>query len=101
MKGVMIAAQNAPWKAVDNIEKPVPGKHQILVKSLITGINPMDNLMRTTGLLIPSYPIVLGCDASGSSLRRVLKSQNSGLEMAFWVLRGLGPRGMERFRNFI
>lgn len=21
--------------------------------------------MRTTGLLIPSYPIVLGCDASG------------------------------------
>ncbi|KAG4035724.1 hypothetical protein MFRU_001g04920 [Monilinia fructicola] len=65
MKGVIIAAQNAPWQAVDNIEKPVPGKHQLLVKSLVTGINPMDNLMRTTGLLIPSYPIVLGCDASG------------------------------------
>ncbi|APA05816.1 hypothetical protein SS1G_01812 [Sclerotinia sclerotiorum 1980 UF-70] len=65
MKGVIIASANAPWQVVDDLEKPVPGKHQILVKSLITGINPLDNLMRTTGLLIPSYPMVLGCDASG------------------------------------
>ncbi|KAF7872261.1 hypothetical protein EAF04_003185 [Stromatinia cepivora] len=65
MKGVIITSPNAPWQVVDDLEKPVPGKHQILVKSLVTGINPLDNLMRTTGLLIPSYPIVLGCDASG------------------------------------
>ncbi|CAD6443498.1 1ccab4a0-e852-45a6-85f6-20e115bc98b0 [Sclerotinia trifoliorum] len=65
MKGVIIKSLNASWEVVDNLENPVPGKHQILVKSLVTGINPLDNLMRTTGLLIPSYPIVLGCDASG------------------------------------
>ncbi|KAI9647746.1 hypothetical protein NHQ30_004133 [Ciborinia camelliae] len=65
MKGVVITAPNAPWQPVDDIEIPKPGNHQILVKSLVAGINPMDNLMRTTGLLIPSYPIVLGCDASG------------------------------------
>lgn len=41
MKGVILAGQNAPWQTAENIEKPAPGKNQILVRSLVTGINPL------------------------------------------------------------
>ncbi|TGO32967.1 hypothetical protein BHYA_0276g00120 [Botrytis hyacinthi] len=78
MRGVVIKARNSPWEVSNDLERPVPGKHQVLVKSLVTGINPLDNIMRQTGSLIPSYPIVLGCDASG-------------------VVVELGP-GVEKFR---
>ncbi|KAM0135456.1 hypothetical protein ACHAP3_005040 [Botrytis cinerea] len=78
MRGVVIKDRNSSWEISNDLERPVPGKHQVLVKSLITGINPLDNIMRQTGSLIPSYPIVLGCDASG-------------------VVVELGP-GVEKFR---
>jgi len=41
MKGVIVAQAGGDYKIVDNIEKPKPGPHQILVKSLITAINPV------------------------------------------------------------
>jgi D-arabinose 1-dehydrogenase-like Zn-dependent alcohol dehydrogenase len=41
MKGVIISKVGGPWEIVDNIEKPKLGPHQILVKSIVTGINPV------------------------------------------------------------
>jgi len=65
MKGLLLAKPGAPYELVDNLEKPRPGKNQILVKSLVTGINPVENIMQGTGQLVTAWPIVLGCDASG------------------------------------
>ncbi|ESZ95058.1 choline dehydrogenase [Sclerotinia borealis F-4128] len=55
MKGVIITAPNAPWQAVDDIERPVPGKGQILVKSLVTGINPLYALFPDPILFYPIF----------------------------------------------
>jgi NADPH:quinone reductase-like Zn-dependent oxidoreductase len=64
MKGVVVAKPGGDFELTEAIERPQPGKKEVLVKSLVTGINPMENFMQK-GLLVESWPIVLGCDASG------------------------------------
>ncbi|KFY06771.1 hypothetical protein V492_07747 [Pseudogymnoascus sp. VKM F-4246] len=66
MKGILVDKVGGEYHLVDTLEKPVPGKNQILVKSLVTAINPVEGFMQSTGLLVTSWPIVLGCDASGT-----------------------------------
>jgi hypothetical protein len=41
MKGILLESASSDYALVDNIEKPKPGKNQILVKSLVTGLNPV------------------------------------------------------------
>ncbi|KAL8751843.1 MAG: hypothetical protein Q9184_005932 [Pyrenodesmia sp. 2 TL-2023] len=65
MKGVIIEGVGAPYKVVEDLEVPEPGEGQVLVKSIATAINPVETGMSSTGLLIKSFPIVLGCDSSG------------------------------------
>ncbi|KAL9010442.1 MAG: hypothetical protein Q9173_004624 [Seirophora scorigena] len=65
MKGVIIGAVGSPYKVVDDLDVPEPGEGQVLVKSIATSINPVETYMSSTGLLIKSFPIVLGCDSSG------------------------------------
>jgi len=40
MKGVLLETASSDYAIVDNLEKPTPGKNQILVKSLVAGLNP-------------------------------------------------------------
>ncbi|KAH8879603.1 GroES-like protein [Thozetella sp. PMI_491] len=61
---VTIAGVNAPY-TVGVVPRPVPGPKQILVKSIITGANPVEPFMHHTGLLVLEWPAVLGCEASG------------------------------------
>ncbi|KAL8916466.1 MAG: hypothetical protein Q9208_008498 [Pyrenodesmia sp. 3 TL-2023] len=65
MKGVIIEGVGAPYKVVEDLEVPEPGEGQVLVKSIATAINPVDTYMSSSGLLVKSFPIVLGCDSSG------------------------------------
>ncbi|KAL3423290.1 Zinc-type alcohol dehydrogenase-like protein C2E1P3.01-like protein 4 [Phlyctema vagabunda] len=64
MRGVIVPKAGAPFEVVETLEKPEPKKNEILVKSIVTGLNPMENFMQN-GLLVEGWPIVLGCDASG------------------------------------
>lgn len=41
MKGNLLSNPGGDYALVDNIEKPKPGKNQILVKSLVAGLNPV------------------------------------------------------------
>jgi NADPH:quinone reductase-like Zn-dependent oxidoreductase len=41
MKGVIVSKPGGSFEVTDGIENPKPGKNEILVKSLVTGINPM------------------------------------------------------------
>lgn len=41
MRGVTVASAGAPYEVVDNLSKPSPGKGQVLVKSLFSGVNPV------------------------------------------------------------
>ncbi|KFX86801.1 hypothetical protein V490_08834 [Pseudogymnoascus sp. VKM F-3557] len=66
MKGIQLDKVGGDFHLVDTLEKPIPGKKQILVKSLVTAINPVEPFMQGTGLLVTAWPIVLGCDASGT-----------------------------------
>lgn len=90
MQAILLDAPGGTYRLVDDITKPVPGSGQILVKSLVTAINPVyaisfilslfqfsctglltkyltisEPFMQQTGMLVTHWPIVLGCDASG------------------------------------
>jgi len=41
MKGVIVPHAGAPFEVVDTLVKPQPGPKEILVKSLVAGMNPM------------------------------------------------------------
>lgn len=41
MKGVIVENAGAPYKVVEDLEKPSPNADQILVKSIYTAINPV------------------------------------------------------------
>ena len=41
MKGILLAEAGGQFTLVDNLEIPKPSRKQILVKSLVTGINPV------------------------------------------------------------
>ncbi len=45
MKGIQVAKVGGTFEYVENLEKPKPGKNQILVKSLVTAINPVYALL--------------------------------------------------------
>ncbi|KIW10195.1 hypothetical protein PV08_11156 [Exophiala spinifera] len=65
MKGVIFANQGADPKVVDTLERPKPGPDQLLVKSVFVAINPVDSFMSEYGLLVVSWPLVLGVDTGG------------------------------------
>jgi NADPH:quinone reductase-like Zn-dependent oxidoreductase len=41
MRAVLVEKAGGEYTLVDTVEKPSPGKNQILVKSLVTGLNPV------------------------------------------------------------
>jgi len=45
--------------------KPVPDKHDVLVKVVSAALNPVDYKMAHYNFLISSLPVALGCDVSG------------------------------------
>ena len=44
MKGILLEKVGGDYALVDSIEKPSPGKNQILIKSLVTAMNPVYSL---------------------------------------------------------
>ncbi len=64
MKGILLPSADSQFSVATSLEVPKPARRQILVKSLVAGINPVEEFMRA-GFLVLSWPIVLGCDASG------------------------------------
>ncbi|WP_331767101.1 NADP-dependent oxidoreductase [Embleya sp. NBC_00896] len=47
------------------LERPVPGPSEVLVKVHAAGVNPTDWIHRATGLILGEPPFVLGWDVSG------------------------------------
>jgi hypothetical protein len=41
MKGVLLEKVDGTFEVVNTLEKPKPDKDQVLVKSLVTAINPV------------------------------------------------------------
>ena len=41
MKGLIVTKIGGDFEVINNLEKPSPGKGEILVKSIVTGINPV------------------------------------------------------------
>ncbi|KAB5531198.1 chaperonin 10-like protein [Coniochaeta sp. 2T2.1] len=65
--GLLLTAPDEPYKIVSSIPIPRPGPKQVLVKSLVTGINPVEPMMFHTGSNILSpFPAVIGCEGSGA-----------------------------------
>jgi len=41
MKGILLEKVGGAYALVDTLKKPIPGKNQVLVKSLATAFNPV------------------------------------------------------------
>lgn len=41
MKGILLENIGGDYALVDTLQKPTPGKNQVLVKSLVTALNPV------------------------------------------------------------
>jgi NADPH:quinone reductase-like Zn-dependent oxidoreductase len=55
--GIYVTAPNEPYTIVSTIPRPVPGPKQVLVKSLVTGINPVSVTSPTSPFLsLPPFP---------------------------------------------
>ncbi|KAK6542815.1 hypothetical protein TWF694_006756 [Orbilia ellipsospora] len=65
MKGLKLDQIGGEYKLTDDLPKPSPAPHQLLVKSIYGAVNPVDELMRTTGLLIEAWPWTPCCDVGG------------------------------------
>jgi NADPH2:quinone reductase len=49
----------------EDLPRPAPGRHQLLVEVHATSVNPVDTKVRRGGGAARAMPIVLGYDASG------------------------------------
>ena len=67
MKAMLMTTTGGPdVLKLNEIEKPVPKKQEILVKLKGAGINPVDWKMRKKGTRYPDkMPAILGCDGAG------------------------------------
>ncbi|PGG98961.1 hypothetical protein AJ79_08736 [Helicocarpus griseus UAMH5409] len=65
MKGIICEKAGEPFKIVDNLDVPEPSPDQILVKSIYMAINPVDEVMRSMGVLVHTWPLGLGIDVAG------------------------------------
>ncbi|KAF3183387.1 hypothetical protein TWF225_005130 [Orbilia oligospora] len=65
MKGVKVDEVNGEYQVTDDLEKPVPDSNQLLAKPIFGAVNPVDELMRNSGILITSWPWTPCCDVAG------------------------------------
>lgn len=42
-----------------------PEAHELVIKTMAVAINPADVILQKVGIMIDSYPAILGCDAAG------------------------------------
>ncbi len=48
------------------VDKPLCGDHDVLIRIMAAGVNPIDTKLRANGLYFPDgLPAILGCDGSG------------------------------------
>ena len=67
MKAVQVSSKGAPLEVVTLPEKPVmEGENDVIIKVEYSACNPVDNFMAATGMLVESFPFVVGCDCSGT-----------------------------------
>ncbi|EEH10191.1 predicted protein [Histoplasma capsulatum G186AR] len=65
MKGIICEKAGEPFKIVDNLDVPEPSSDQILVKSIYMGLNPVDGMMQSSGVIVHEWPLFLGVDVAG------------------------------------
>ncbi|KAK6534932.1 hypothetical protein TWF281_006232 [Arthrobotrys megalospora] len=66
MKGIKVDQVGGDYQVTNDLPKPSPDSNQLLVKSIFGAVNPVDELMRKTGLLITSWPWTPCCDVAGT-----------------------------------
>lgn len=65
MKGVKVEQVNGNYQVTSDLEKPIPDPNQLLVKPIFGAVNPVDELMRNSGILITNWPWTPCCDVAG------------------------------------
>ncbi|KAK6349498.1 hypothetical protein TWF696_005782 [Orbilia brochopaga] len=66
MKGIKVDNVGGEYQFTEDLPKLVPGPNQLLVKSIYGAVNPVDEMMRDSGLLVTSWPWTPCCDAAGT-----------------------------------
>ena len=57
--------KGAPNHVVDEAPYNKPGPHEVVIRNKAVAINPADVGIQKMGIIIDSYPAILGCDVAG------------------------------------
>ena len=52
--------------AVRPVDAPTPGPGELLVEVHAAALNPVDWMIQSMGIMLTTYPAILGCDAAGT-----------------------------------
>jgi NADPH:quinone reductase-like Zn-dependent oxidoreductase len=63
-QAAVIPEKGGPF-AVASRPTPKPGPHEILVEVKAVALNPVDHYQRDFGMMVPTYPAVVGSDVAG------------------------------------
>lgn len=66
---------------VGDAPMPTPGENQLTVRTRAVAFNPADSAMQTKGLMIETYPAILGCDAAGEVVAMGAKAAELGFKV--------------------
>jgi len=67
MRAIMMTEPGSPdVLTAAEVDKPLCGDHDVLIRIMAAGVNPIDTKLRANGLYFPdALPAILGCDGSG------------------------------------
>lgn len=86
-----LTSQGGPFESVA-VPKPVPGDEEVCIRTRAIGLNPLDWKSRAFGVMIQSWPTVLGVDVAGvvESVGGSVKGFKAGDEV--YALAGMSSR---------
>ncbi|KAJ6264974.1 Zeta-crystallin [Drechslerella dactyloides] len=66
MKGIKVDQVGSEFQLTEDLPNLTPGPNQLLVKPIYGAVNPVDEMMRGSGLLVTSWPWTPCCDVAGT-----------------------------------
>ncbi|KAH9204438.1 chaperonin 10-like protein [Leptodontidium sp. 2 PMI_412] len=100
MKAIILDKIGGNFTLTENWTVPTPSKSQILVQTSFTSINPIEGIQQATGMLVKSWPIALGCDASGIVVKTGADVKNFKVGDRVFGTTRLGTSGHGTFQEF-
>ncbi|KAL6915372.1 hypothetical protein FSST1_006867 [Fusarium sambucinum] len=65
-KAALLLAPKANTLVVQNVPYPIPGPGQVVIKSEVVALNPVEDRVQRNDIFKSTYPLVIGADVAGT-----------------------------------